>query len=146
MTLFIWAEVEGATVIIPASISALKPLFRKVAPFVSSYRTNKSNPGKENRTPAARTPGNWDFEMLPPSNAVYQEKKHLEDVVSHHISWHSEVDEPIVAGPIWDNEERGVLASLEHLPAPEPPPKAPTHLRADSSLERNQRREPRNVV
>lgn len=154
VTLFIWAEVEGATVLIPASISALKPLFREIGPLmissesrkaykISSPRTNKSNLGKEKVVPTVRSPRNRGFEMLPTNN-LHQEETQMKDRVStRHESGYSEADESIVPGPIWEDEERGVLANVERLPAAESPPKPSSQFSGETSPDYNHEREPR---
>ncbi|KAF2232197.1 hypothetical protein EV356DRAFT_258530 [Viridothelium virens] len=156
-TLFMWGELEGAMVIIAASISAFKPLFQKIAPHIvtgsaakiyklSSHRNDRSNPGNQVMAPVRRRRDDWDFEMLPMNSALHQEKTLSEDPTTHHTSWYSDVDETIIRAPGWEDEERRVQTSLEHSPAPELLPKESLQSNEEALSSHYHTREPKNIV
>ena len=142
--LFIWAELEGVMVILAASMAALKPLFRKIAPSAVTSSVGKAYKVSSHRFNPGRH-GLGDFEMLPKDNMPYQEKRQNQER-SRHTSWYYDGDDAVVPKSTWEDEERRVLRSLEHLPAPEPPPKSPTQLSYKIAPDHDQKREPRIVV
>ncbi|KAI9692684.1 MAG: hypothetical protein M1820_009434, partial [Bogoriella megaspora] len=128
---FIWGALEGVMVIIAASMAALKPLFKTIAPSAATFNRGKANKSSSTDKSGGRAKysvthqpyeGNmkWDFERMHAGDVPLEDRQPLKIKPSREPDWVTGIDDSVYRTPVWESEERGVLDSFDHLPPPEP--------------------------